>query len=116
MTNPKRGEIEIVLGKQKYQGKVTLDVVMRIEQTTGQGIVKLATSLSEGVLTTTQVVSVLTAVIRAGGNDVNEKQVGKDVWEAGLADGLKVMGQIIAQVLTAGGDIEGNEVEAEQLL
>ena len=115
MTNPKRGELEITLGAKKYKGKVTLDVVMRIEQSTGQGIVKLAQTLSEGSLTTTQIVSVLTTVIRAGGNDVDEKEVGKAVWDASLAEGLRVMGQIVAQVLTSGED-EGNVEEAEQLL
>lgn len=116
MSNPKRGELEIILGETKYQGKVTLDVVMRIERQLGKGIVKIATSLSEADIGVTDVITILTPVIRAGGNDVNEKSVQKDVWEAGLTEGIRVCGEIVAIALGADQGAEGNEQEAEQLL
>lgn len=115
MPNPKRGELEIVLGENKYKAKVTLDVVMRIEQSCGKGIVKIAQALSEGDLTTSQMVSILTPVIRAGGNNIDEKEVGQSLWGAGLADGMKSISEIISTILTSGGD-EGNEEQAEALL
>lgn len=115
MTNPKRGELEIVLGQKKYKGKVTLDVVMRIEQSCGKGIVKVANALSEGELTTTQMMAILTPVIRAGGNDINEKEVGESLWGGGVVSGMKAVGEIIALILSSGGD-EGNEEQAEALL
>ena len=115
MTNPKRGELKIVLGKKKYKGKVTLDVVMRIERQMGKGIVKIAQSLSEADISATEIINILTPVIRAGGNDIDDKEVGKAVWEAGLAQGIAGCSEIIAQALGAGGD-EGNEAEAEALL
>ena len=115
MSNPKRGELEIVLGEKKYNAKVTLDIVMRIEQACNKGIVKITQSLSEGELTTSQMVSILTPVIRAGGNDINEKEVGVALWGAGLADGMKAVGEILALVLSSGGD-ERNEKQAEALL
>ena len=115
MTNPKRGELEIVLGQKKYKGKVTLDVVMRIEQSCGKGIVKVANALSEGELTTTQMMAILTPVIRAGGNDINEKEVGESLWGGGIVSGMKAVGEIVALVLSSGGD-EGNEEQAEALL
>lgn len=115
MSNPKRGELEIALGEKKYKAKVTLDVIIRIEQSCGKGIVKIAHALSEGELTTSQMVSILTPVIRAGGNDINEKQVGESLWDAGLVGGMKAVGEVIALVLSSGGD-EGNEEKAEVLL
>ena len=115
MSNPKRGELEIVLGEKKYKAKVTLDVVMRIEQSCDKGIVKIAQALSEGELTTSQMVAILTPVIRAGGNDVDEKEVGKSLWGAGLVDGMKSVGEVLATVLSSGND-EGNEKQAEALL
>jgi len=58
-----------------------------------------------------------THTIRSGGNDLTEKEVGKYLWDAGLADGLKAVGSILAHVLGAGSeDDEGNEEKAEGLL
>ena len=115
MENPKRGELTIVLGEKKYKGKVTMDVIMRIENSCGMGIVKIAQTLSLGELTTSQMVNVLTPAIRAGGNDIKEKQVGEALWGAGLADGMKAIGEILSTVLSAGEE-EGNEVEADRLV
>lgn len=115
MANPKRGEMMITLGEKKYKGKVTMDVIMRIENACGMGIVKITQSLSLGELTTTQMVNILTPVIRAGGNDIKEKEVGEALWGAGLADGMKSIGEILSTVLSAGED-EGNEVQADRLV
>ena len=113
--NPKRGEMTITLGEKKYKARVTLDVVKRIETACNQGVVRIAQTLAAGELTTTQMVSILTPVIRAGGNDTSEKEVGQALWDAGLADGMKAIGEILSQVL-ASGDDEGNEKQAEQAL
>tara|TARA_Y100000114_G_C11756322_1_gene327075 strand:+ start:34 stop:381 length:348 start_codon:yes stop_codon:yes gene_type:complete len=115
MTNPKRGELQIVLGAKTLKGRVTLDVVMRIEDACGRGIVKIAQALQAGELTTSQMVAMLTPVIRAGGNDVDEKAVGAMLWESGLAEGMKAIAEVISAVLTSGGD-EGNEEQAEALV
>tara|TARA_R110000851_G_scaffold102900_7_gene219656 strand:+ start:1470 stop:1736 length:267 start_codon:yes stop_codon:yes gene_type:complete len=88
---------------------------MRIEQSCGKGIVKVANALSEGELTTTQMMAILTPVIRAGGNDINEKEVGESLWGGGVVSGMKAVGEIIALILSSGGD-EGNEEQAEALL
>ena len=60
-------------------------------------------------------VNVLTPAIRAGGNDIKEKQVGEALWGAGLADGMKAISEILSTVLSAGEE-EGNEVEADRLV
>ncbi len=113
--NPKRGELTIALGAKKYKARVTLDVVKRIETSCNQGVVRIAQTLAAGELTITQIISILTPVIRAGGNDVDEKEVGQALWDAGLADGMKAIGEVLSQVLGSGED-EGNEKEAENLL
>ena len=91
---------------------MTLDVVMRIEQACDKSIIQIAQSLTAGELTTTQQMSILTPAIRAGGNDISEKDVGEYLWDAGLQDGIKAISAIIGQVLTSGED-EGNEEKAE---
>ena len=54
-------------------------------------------------------------MVRGGGNDIKEADIKKDIWEAGLADGIRVCSEIIAQTLGAGDD-EGNEEQAAALL
>ncbi len=115
MSNPKRGELEIVLGEKKYKARVTLDVAIRIEQSCGMGIVKVTQALSEGSLTTSQMIAIITPVIRAGGNDISDKQVGEALWTAGVTSGITVVGEILTSILSVGGD-EGNEEQAEALL
>ena len=88
---------------------------MRIEQSVGMGIVKIVQALSEGGLTTTQMVGILTPAIRGGGNDITEKDVGEAIWDAGLSESMRVIGEIASVILGAGGD-EGNGDEAEALL
>ena len=115
MSNPKRGELEIVLGEKKYKARVTLDVAMRIEQSCGMGIVKVTQALSEGSLTTSQMIAIITPVIRAGGNDISDKQVGEVIWSAGVASGITAVGSVLTSIVSSGGD-EGNEEQAEVLL
>ena len=69
---------------------------------------------AEADISATEIVAILTPVIRAGGNDVDEKEVGNAVWQAGLADGIAACSEILTEALGAGGD-EGNVSEAEAL-
>ena len=115
MTNPKRGEIKITLGKKTFNGRVTLDVVQRIETGLDMGVIKLAQATSEGSLKTSEMTFILTPVIRAGGNDIQEKEVAEALWGAGLAEGMKSISEIIRIILSSGGD-EGNDEEVAQAL
>ena len=112
MTNPKRGEVEIQLGSRTLTGKVTLDSIIRIETTLGMGLVEATRKLSDGSMTTLQVIQVLLPIIRGGGNDITEKDVRGYVWDAGLADSMREVGKVLINALSAGRD-EGNEEEAE---
>ena len=110
--NPKRGELEIVLGSEKLKGKLTLDTIMRVESAVGVGIIEITRKLSEGILTLTEIISILTPVIRAGGNDVDEKEVGKIIYKAGYRAAMTEAGKVLMSILSAGDD-EGNGEETE---
>lgn len=111
MTNPKRGELEINLGQQKYKARVTMDGIARIESACNCGIVKVLNKLSDGDMTTVEICNVLLPIIRAGGNDIQIKDVQSAVWDAGLAEGMKAVGDILSVALN-GGQSSGNEKEA----
>ena len=72
---------------------------------------QIAQSLSNGNLKVTEQVAILLPVIRAGSNDVSEKEVGEMVYQAGIADTLKAIGDVVTIVMSAG-QAEGNVEEA----
>ena len=97
--NPRRGEISIKLGDTTFKGKVTLDAMMRIENSMQLGIVKIAQRLSDGDITLSEIGSILTPVIRGGANDISEQDVMKLVWQSGMMEGMKIVGEIISMAL-----------------
>ena len=111
MTNPKRGEIELKLGPKTFKAKVTLDAIIKIETALNCGIVKVLQKLTDANLTTMEMVSILTPIIRGGGNDLSEKDIREIVWEAGIAGTMNATGEILAKALM-GEDEGGNEKKA----
>ena len=83
---------------------------MRIETALGKSILKLANSLSEADMSTQEMLSVLTPVLRSSGQDLKEKDVASLIWEAGFPEGMRAVAEVIAFVITGG--TEGNVVEA----
>lgn len=90
---------------------MTMDGIARIEAATGCGILRVLQKLSDGDLTTTEMCAILLPIIRAGGNDIQLKDVQSAVWDGGLAEAMKAAGEILAMALSGGQDT-GNEVEA----
>ena len=111
MTNPKKGEMKISLGEKTWNSRVTMDGLAKIEDACGTGILKVLQKLSDGDLTTSQMCNILLPIIRSGGNDVNMKDIQSSVWDAGLADAMKAVGEILS-VSLGGGQDEGNLKEA----
>lgn len=109
MTNPKRGELKLSLGNQTYNCKISMDTIMRIEQNCGRGILKIASGLQDADFSATDMVSILTPVIRTSGTDVKDRDVQKLIWEAGFTEGIRLVAEIIVHIL---GDEEGNAIAA----
>jgi len=111
MTNKFRGELKVSLNNTEYNTRLTLDGIMRIEQATGRPILKLATELMNSNLSITDCVTVLSIAIRAGGNNMTQKEIGELVFESGLTDGIKVTGEILANAITGGNKDEEEDSE-----
>ena len=90
-----------------------MDGLARIETACGCGILKVLQKLSEGDLTTSEMCSVLLPIIRAGGNDIQVKDVQKAVWSGGLAEAMKVVGEVLATALSGGQDERNVETAGE---
>jgi len=102
MTNPLKGEIEIELGGQTYKCRLTIDAIVSIEQAVGSGIIKLATRMSEGDISISDAISILTPALRGGGNDYTEKDVKKIIQDAGITKSIQVVANLLTQTLVAG--------------
>lgn len=87
-----------------------MDSLARIETNCNAGIVKILAKLTDGDLTTTDICQILLPIVRAGGNDVDLKDIQKAVWSGGLLTAMKSVGTILSAALSDGGS-EGN-VEA----
>lgn len=85
---------------------------MRIEQNIGGSLLKLAQRMSEADISAAQVISILTPVIRSSGTDVKDKDVKELVWSAGLTEGVRACAEVIAFIVSAGEDAEGNVDQA----
>jgi len=95
------------LGDQTWTARVTMDGIARIEAACGTGIVKILGRLTDGDLTTTEMCNILHPIIKGGGNDISMKDIQNAVWDAGLAETMKAVGEIVA-ISLGGGNDEGN--------
>ena len=91
---------------------MTIDGCISAETACGQSLVKIALRLAEGDLSINEITQVLTPAFRGGGNNMTPAEVSKIVYEAGTADGMRVAGEVLTNVITAGKDF--NEDEGEE--
>ena len=113
MANIFRGELKVNLNNTEYNTRLTLDGIMRIESGTGRPILKLATELMNSNLSITDCVTVLSTAIRAGGNNLTQKEIGNLAFEAGLTEALRVTGEILANAITGGKSTEEGDEEED---
>lgn len=100
--------MQLSLGDQTWTARVTMDGIARIEAACNTGIVRVLARLTDGDLTTTEICNILHPIIKGGGNDVSMKDIQNAVWNAGLAEAMKAVGEILGTALTGGND-EGNQ-------
>ena len=102
MVNHLRGEIAIKLGKETYNCKLNFDSLVRIETALDIPVIQLANRISQADLKVSEISYILYTAIKGGGKDISEKQVSDLIWKAGLVDGIKACGEIIAMALSTG--------------
>ena len=100
MTNPLKGEIEIELGGVTYKCRLTIDAIIKIEESCNCGIIKLAQKMADGDIRMSEIPNVLHPALRGGGNNFDIKKVTKIVQDAGIVNSTSVVATLIAQSLT----------------
>lgn len=110
--NKFRSEIEIDLAGQKFNARLSLDGIVRVEQALGRSIIQIAQRLSATEMTVGELIVILLQGIRGGGNDVNEKKIKDLVSDAGLISAMAVAGEIVVAAIGVGDD-EGKDQGTE---
>ncbi len=88
----------------EYKARMSVDTIVRIEQTLGISILFIANSLSEAKLTLTQMIQLITLAIRAGGNDIKEKDVKKLISGIGLVQAVTMCSELLTLALNVPDD------------
>ena len=112
MANPHRGELIVHMGEAEYTTRLNFDLMAKIESRTGQSVLSIANSLSNGQTPLTHLSLVLYYAIKGGGNDVSEKDIDNLIWDAGIVDAMRVTGEILTNSLM-GGQQTGKEKATE---
>ena len=102
--------MQIKLGKQSWKGRVCLDAAARIEDEFDTSIFHLLERSRTFSLKINEIARFLRIIIRAGGNDVDEKTVQNAVYEAGTlaaTEVVKVLKEIVDPTNAAEGE-DGN--------
>jgi|TARA_A100001011_G_scaffold64180_1_gene64792 hypothetical protein len=100
MTNPLRGEVNIELGSETYKARLNIDALVRIETELDQGILKLATRIAQADVRISELITVLKAALRGGGNDLQEKDVGKIITDIGIVQASTEVAKLLATTLS----------------
>ena len=114
MTNPLKGQIEVTLGSNTYKARLTVDAIITIETAVGCGIIKLAQKMADADIKITDLIAVLHAALRGGGNDLQEKDISKIIQDVGIVEATRCVAELITQSLTADSEevaTEGKQVE-----
>ena len=112
--NKLKGEISIELAGKEYKCRLTIDSVMKIEDSCNCGIIKLATKMGDGDIRMSEIINVLTPALRGGGNDMQHKDVIALVQKAGIVKSTAAVAILLTKTLTDDSEETTEEGKQEQ--
>lgn len=112
--NRLRAEKILLFNDKEFKAKMSLDTIIRIEQALGCSILKLGNKLAQADITMTEIISVITLAIRAGGNNLQDKEVKGLVSEIGLLEAIKMAGELVTLALNVDDDTDEKKSLVEE--
>jgi len=113
-TNKLRAEKILLFNDKEYKARMSLDTIIRIEQALNCSILKLGNKLAQADITMTEIISVITLAIRAGGNNLQDKEVKGLVSEIGLLEAIKMAGELVTLALNVDDDTDEKKSPVEE--
>ena len=96
MANPLKGEIDIELSGKSYRCRLTVDSIIRIEDELDASIIELAIKISQAKAKMKELATVLKYALRNGGNDIDDNEVKKLIFD----NGIDALSTIVANIIT----------------
>jgi len=90
----------------EYKARMSLDTIIRIETALGFSFLKLGNKLAQADITMTEMISVITLSLRAGGNNLKDKEVKVLISEIGMLEGIKMAGELVTLALNVDDDTD----------
>ena len=100
MANPLKGQMSLRIGQSEYTCRLTVDALIKIENTLDKGIIQITQRLSEADVRVNDITVVLYHALRGGGNDVNEKAVKKIIQDNGIVPVCSAVAQLLVSTLS----------------
>ena len=111
--NRLRAEKILLFNDKEFKAKMSLDTIIRIEQALGCSILKLGNKLAQADITMTEIISVITLALRAGGNNLQDKEVKGLISEIGLLEAIKMAGELVTLALNVDDDTDEKKSQVE---
>ncbi len=111
--NRLRAEKILLFNDKEFKAKMSLDTIIRIEQALGCSILKLGNKLAQADITITEIISVITLALRAGGNNLQDKEVKGLISEIGLLEAIKMAGELVTLALNVDDDTDEKKSQVE---
>jgi hypothetical protein len=110
MANKARGEMDLILGGERYTMRPSFEAIAEIEDLTGKGLLALAIKLGEGNGTTKEMAAVIYSGLKGAGSKLSFEEVGEKVIRAGITKLSAPMGEFLRLALQ-GSDEEESDSE-----
>ena len=104
--NKLKAEKILKFNDNEYKARMSLDTIIRIEQALSCSILKLGNKLAQADITITEIISVITLALRAGGNNLQDKEVKVLVVDIGLLEAIKMAGELVTLALNVDDDTD----------
>ena len=111
--NKLKSEIKLKFEDNEYTARMSLDSIIRIEHALGFSILKLGNKIASAEITTSEIISVITLALRAGGNNFQDKDVKLMIANIGLLKAMKLAGELVTVALHI--DEEDDDTEKKSI-
>ena len=112
--NKLKAEKLLKFNDDEYKARMSLDTIIRIEQALNCSILKSGNKLAQADITITEIISVITLALRAGGNNLQDKEVKRLIADIGLLEGIKMAGELVTLALNVDDDTDEKKSPVEE--
>ena len=103
MANPWAGEVALVIDGQRHVLKLTLGALAELETAfAADGLADLGSRLSSGGLKARDLIAIIGAGLRGGGNAIDDEEVAAMGMEGGVAAYASLVGELLTVTFTGG--------------